>query len=130
MSQDQAKATSDAAALHASNASEGKLFGTLSYVVPFFLLVPLIQRDNAFSLYHAKQALTLWVACVAASIAMTIVLTVIPVAILATLLSLAFMVAAIGLAVLGAVNAWNLRSQPLPVIGPHGESFLSSLTVK
>jgi hypothetical protein len=42
---------------------EGKAFAVLSYVlglvgIPFFL-VPLIMRNNEFSLFHAKQCLIL-----------------------------------------------------------------------
>lgn len=130
MSQEQANAASEAAAVSTSSASDGRLFATLSYIIPLLAIISLIQRSNAFALYHAKQSLTLCVACIAANIALTIVLLLVPVAIVSTLVLLAFLVAAIGLCVLGAVNAWHLRCQPLPVIGLYGENFLRNVTVR
>ncbi len=38
---------------------EGKLFAILSYIIPIVFIVPLIQKDNNFSLFHAKQVLLL-----------------------------------------------------------------------
>ena len=38
---------------------KGKLLAVLSYVIAPLWIVPLIQRDNAFSLFHAKQAMIL-----------------------------------------------------------------------
>jgi hypothetical protein len=61
-----------AAAIPAKEIEEGKAFAILSYVLsliglPFFL-VPLITRNNAFSLFHAKQCLLLWLAGVVVSV--------------------------------------------------------------
>ena len=109
---------------------EGKLFGTLSYVVPLFLLVPLLKRDNAVSLFHAKQALTLWIANIAVSMALTVVMMVIPVAFISTLFSLAYMVVAIAMTAIGAIHAWNGRVQALPVIGAKGDVLLAGVTTK
>ena len=59
--------TPDAAAAMASgDVEDGKAFAMLSYGlsligIPFFL-VPLIMRNNEFSLYHAKQCLMMWLA--------------------------------------------------------------------
>ncbi len=36
----------------------GKMLAILGYLIGFIWIVPLIQRDNAFSMYHAKQAMT------------------------------------------------------------------------
>jgi uncharacterized membrane protein len=38
---------------------KGKLLAVLSYVISPLWIVPLIQRDNAFALFHAKQAMIL-----------------------------------------------------------------------
>lgn len=112
-----------------SDAQAGRLFATLSYVVPFFLILPLVQRTNAFALYHAKQALTLFAAALAAGIALTIVLMVVPVAIVGTLLSLAMAAVCIGGMIFGALAAWGLKEQPLPLIGARGAELLKGLTV-
>jgi uncharacterized membrane protein len=114
----------------AADVEAGKLPATLSYVVPFYLILPLMKRDNAFSGFHARQALVLWIAAVATSIAITLIMMLVPVALIARLLSLAFSVAVIGLAVIGALNAWNGRQRALPVIGARGEALLSNALKK
>lgn len=114
----------------AQDAREGKLFATLSYVAPLFLILPLTQRTNAFATFHARQALMLWIAAVLASIAITLALTLLPIAILARLVSLAFTVGVIGLMIVGALNAWNERRLALPVIGALGEKYLGRVLAK
>ncbi len=113
----------------AADAREGKLFALLSYVVPLFLLVPVVQRNNAFALFHAKQAIGLWIAAIVASVAISLVFRVLPIAILATLISLAFTVAVVGLLVVGAIAAWNERAAPLPLIGATADRMLSGIRV-
>ena len=61
----------EAPAVDTKEMEEGKAFAILSYVLNFlgipFWLVPLIMRNNSFSLYHAKQYLILWLAGAAGS---------------------------------------------------------------
>lgn len=109
---------------------QGKLFATLSYVVPFFLILPLVQRTNVFATFHARQALVLWIAAVLASVVITLVRTLLSIAILARLVSLAFTIAVLGLMVLGALNAWNGRRLVLPVLGPMAEKVLAKASAK
>jgi uncharacterized membrane protein len=106
--------------------SEGKLFATLSYVMPFFLLVPLINRKNGFALFHAKQALTLWIAAVAVNIVLTVIGFVLP-AMISMVVSLMFSLACLGMMVFGAWTAWSERRQPLPLIGKYGEKYLAGV---
>ena len=44
---------------------DGKVVAIISYIIPLVALIPLIQRNNAFSLYHAKQVLVLMIAGIA-----------------------------------------------------------------
>ncbi|MBN2193064.1 MAG: hypothetical protein JW751_09630 [Polyangiaceae bacterium] len=54
----------------------GKLWALLGYVITPLWIVPLIQRDNAFALFHAKQMLAFSIACVVATIPISIVGTI------------------------------------------------------
>lgn len=121
---------SDASSGTVQDSRQGKLFATLSYAVPFFLILPLVQRTNAFATFHARQALVLWIAAVLASVVITLVLTLLPIAILARFVSLAFTVAVLGLMVVGALNAWNGRRLVLPVLGPMAEKVLAKASAK
>ena len=62
----QEPAAQAAPAADSKEVEDGKIFAILSYVLNFvglpFFLVPLIMRNNAFSLYHAKQCLMWWIA--------------------------------------------------------------------
>jgi uncharacterized membrane protein len=104
----------------AKEVEEGKVFAILSYVIPFFVLVPLIQRNNAFSLYHAKQCLIIWLIAIAASI-----VGVIPC--LGWIVCLVVWVALLVFSVMGLINAVKGLAKPLPLIGKWGEEWFKGL---
>jgi uncharacterized membrane protein len=106
---------------------EGRTFAILSYALgliglPFFL-IPLIMRNNAFSLYHAKQCLILWLAGIVVSVAGGI-LTVVCIGIVVLLAGWIFMLV---LDILGLVNAIKGEQKPLPVIGKWGEEWFKGI---
>lgn len=97
----------------------GKLIATIGYVLWPVALLPLIKKDNAYSLYHARQALALLVAAVAAMIPLWgifFVFAIIKLGVVAMILSLAFTAVMLGFVVVGAMNAWNGRIRPLPLL--------------
>ena len=106
----------------AKEMEEGKVFAILSYIIPFFLLVPLIQRNNAFSLYHAKQCLLLWLASFVIMTALSIIVCVgwivMPFAGLAILI----------LAIMGLINAIKGEMKPVPLVGKFAEEWFKGLT--
>ncbi len=113
----------------ATDVDQGKLLATLSYIIMIVALFPLLKRDNRFALYHAAQALGLFVACFAAGIALTVVSVVVAFVpavgpLIAMVASLAFCAAAIGMIVMGVINAWNGRYKPLPFIGKYAEKYV------
>jgi len=106
---------------------EGRTFAILSYALgliglPFFL-IPLIMRNNAFSLYHAKQCLILWLAGIVVSVAGGI-LTVVCIGIVVLLAGWIFMLV---LDILGLGNAIKGEQKPLPVIGKWGEEWFKGI---
>ena len=132
MSETGKDAASDTGATDAGasrDAQDGKVIALLSYIFGIVALVPLIQRNNAFALYHAKQVLILFIAAIAASIALMIVGFVLPASV-SLILSFAFMLAMVGLVIIGVLNSWNCRARPLPIIGAFGERFFGGITVK
>ena len=106
---------------------EGKTFAILSYALgliglPFFL-VPLIMRNNEFSLYHAKQCLVLWLAGIVLSVVGGI-LTLVCIGIILLLAGGIFLLV---LDILGLVNAVKGEVKPLPLIGKYGEEWFKGL---
>jgi uncharacterized membrane protein len=106
---------------------EGKAFAILSYALgivglPFFL-VPLIMRNNTFSLYHAKQCLLLWLAGVVAFTAGFALVFLCIGMVLLPLVGVGLLV----LDILGLVNAVNGRQQPVPLIGKLAEDWFKGI---
>jgi uncharacterized membrane protein len=88
----------------------------------------LAKKENKFAMYHAKQALVLWIAAIIGWVAVGIISFVfafIPVlgAIVSALVWLALVIAVLYLMILGIINAVNLREQPLPYIGQYAEKL-------
>lgn len=85
----------------------GKLWAILSYLFGILAIVPLVQKDNDFAMFHARQVLVLLIfsiptcgGCVIGSLIMV---------------------------VLGLINALNGRYQPLPLIGRFGEEWFGGM---
>lgn len=106
---------------------DGKVFAILCYLInivgfPFWLL-PLIMRNNDFSLYHAKQCLAMWV-IFAVGAAVSIPLMFICVgAILLAVIWLGHII----LNIIGLLNAMNEQAKPLPFIGTYAEKWFAGL---
>lgn len=106
---------------------EGKLFAILSYALsliglPFFL-VPLIMRNNEFSLYHAKQCLILWLGGIAVSVVGGI-LSAICIGVVILLAGWIFLLV---LNIIGLINSVKGLQKPLPLIGKWGEDWFKGL---
>jgi uncharacterized membrane protein len=106
---------------------EGKSFAVLSYVLSFiglpFFLIPLIMRNNEYSLYHAKQCLILWIGGLVGGVVSGMLMAVCIGAILAP----AVWIAMIVFCVMGLMNATKGLMKPLPLIGKFGEEWFKGL---
>jgi len=106
---------------------EGKVFAILTYALSFvglpFFLVPLIMRNNDFSLYHAKQCLILWLAGVVGSVLSSILMAVCIGAILLPIV----LVFCLVLNIIGLINAVKAETKPLPLIGKWGEDWFKGI---
>ena len=106
---------------------EGRTFAILSYALgliglPFFL-VPLIMRNNEFSLYHSKQCLLLWLAGIAASMVGSLLMVVC----IGLILLPAAMIFVVVLDILGLINAVKGEQKPVPVIGKYADEWFKGL---
>lgn len=118
---------------------EGKLFAILSYALNFiglpFWIVPVFQKNNEFALYHAKQAMFMWLAAFAVYIVAFIAMFVL-VAIFAPLACIVqILIAGVGISmlilnILGLINAINAKMVPVPVVGDMALNMFKGMTVK
>lgn len=96
----------------------GKVLAILSYLIPLVFIVPLIQKDNHFSLFHAKQVLLLMIGYVIASIVATITCGV------GFILYLPLFV----FNIMGLIFAIQGQYKPLPLIGNWAEEWFKSIS--
>jgi uncharacterized membrane protein len=115
-----------------SEIDSGKTMALLSYI-PLFLIglivsiVNIATKNNAFSLYHGKQGLTLiicafgaYLVCVPCMCIPFLNLLMIPVFLLLALGVLVF-------CILGIVNAASGKVKPLPFIGPLADKMFGNI---
>lgn len=103
----------------------------LCYVISIVSIVPIITRDNEYTLYHAKQGLFLFILLLAGSFLFPVLataLSVVGLGFVVTLISPAYWIALIVLVVIGAMNAWKGLRSPLPVIGTFAEKLFRGIT--
>jgi uncharacterized membrane protein len=112
----------------------GRIQAALAYVVPFYLFIPLRNRKNSFAVFHARQALGLWLGALCAAfvltigiILLTLLLMSIPVSVSTGLLVFGVLVLAGVMAFVGARNAWSGTGQFLPYIGKYAETHLINI---
>jgi uncharacterized membrane protein len=125
--------------LTASEIEAGKVMAVLVYAIafvfPFFWIVPLVMRDNRFSLYHAKQGLVWFVVGVIGSVVLTIGTIALAFVtcgfgvLLAWPVAIGFWIFLIVLNIIGLVNAAQGSAAPLPMIGRWGERWFAGINV-
>jgi len=99
---------------------------TLAFALPLGLL-PMVTRDNRYSLYHGKQAFMAWIVvavlfAAAAPLMMVCGIGVIPLGV--------GMVCHLLFNIMGLVNAIQGKAQPLPLIGPWAQQWFKGVRVK
>lgn len=112
----------------------GRMQAALAYVVPFYLFIPLKNRKNSFAVFHARQALGLWLGALCAAfvltigiILLTLLLMSIPVSVSTGLLVFGVLVLSGVMAFVGARNAWSGTGYFLPYIGKYAETHLTHI---
>jgi uncharacterized membrane protein len=107
----------------------GKTFAILCYVLSFiglpFFIVPLIQQNNGFALFHAKQVMLLWLAGIALGIAG--VLTLICIGPIVAILGV---IGLLVLSIVGLVSALKGETKPVPLIGKFAEEWFKGIQKK
>jgi len=119
----------EAPAIDEKDVEEGKVFAILSYVLGFlglpFFLVPLIMRNNTFSLYHSKQCLMIWLVAVAGSVISSVLVAVFCLGIITALVLAVFLVV---VEIIGMINASKGEMKPLPLIGTYADDWFKGIT--
>ena len=108
--------------------TDGKTMAVLCYIPVAMIgliisIVCVAQKNNAFSLYHAKQALTLYICAIVA------MLVCIPLMLVCIGLPL-MIVVCIGelvLLILGIVNVCNGQCKPLPLVGGFADKMFGNI---
>jgi uncharacterized membrane protein len=90
---------------------KNKTIAGLAYII--FFLPLLVCPDSRFGRYHANQALSLFIVCLAG----TIILSIIP--IIGWLLLPVFSIIMLVFAVFGLVNGLSGKAKELPIIGKY-----------
>jgi uncharacterized membrane protein len=98
---------------------EGKPLAWLSYLGILLLIPLLVQKDNEYSKFHAKQGIVLLIAHIAASF--LLILQAIPY--LGWIIVTAAWLFLLILTIMGIVNALTGKTEPLPVIGNFAEKI-------
>jgi uncharacterized membrane protein len=103
---------------------DGKVMAILCYLINVIVpIVCLATKNNAFSLYHAKQALTLAI-CVITVMVVSIPLMCIGIGFVTYLIG---GLGALVFSIIGLVNAAQGNAKPLPLIGAWGENWFKSI---
>jgi uncharacterized membrane protein len=120
-------AEADVPAADPKEVEEGKVFAILSYVLGFlgipFFLVPLIMRNNTFSLYHSKQCMMIWLLGMAGLMISGILALVCIGFVTGVALGIFILV----LDVMGLINASNGEMKPLPLIGKYADDWFKGI---
>jgi uncharacterized membrane protein len=106
----------------------GKTMAILSYIPIAMLglivaIISIAQKNNAFSLYHAKQALTVYIIAIGASLIswpLCFICIGIP-------LLVAVNLGALVLCIMGIINASDGQCKPLPLIGQFADKWFGKI---
>ncbi len=106
---------------------EGRSIAILSYalllaMVPYFVL-PLIWRNNEFTLYHAKQCHAIWIAL----LVLMVIAAPLMFVCVGIIIAAVAVIGALVLCILGIMNAVKGQAKPLPVVGKWGEEWLKGV---
>lgn len=84
--------------------------GIISYLGPLCIVPILVAKDSEFAMYHANQGLILFIIAIGLSL-----FTIIP--FLGWIISFFGSIGVVIMAILGIINAANMKKKPLPLIG-------------
>ena|ERR1051326_312840 len=111
-----------------SDVESGKVMAVLCYIpiAAVGLIVSIVclaQKNNAFSLFHAKQALTLMIAGI-------VLFAFVCIPILGWIVIIVGEIAIVVLLIIGIVNAAGGKYAPLPLVGQFADKIFGSIKVE
>ena len=91
---------------------DGKVLAIVAYIIP---LIPfLVEKNNKYVVYHAKQGMNLLIISIIASIVLSIISTMFPV--IGGLLTFVLDLGIFALCIMGIIDVCNGRAKELPII--------------
>ena len=111
----------EVAAIGEKEIDDGKVFAILGYIIPILCLIPLIQRNNAFGLFHAKQVLVLWLGMMVISL-----VNIVPC--LGQIVWLCAAILVLVLDIIGLIAAIKGEVKPLPIVGGWAADWFKGIT--
>jgi len=106
---------------------EGKVFAILCYAINFivlpFFIIPLIMRNNEYSLFHAKQSLMIWLLAIVGNVLGAILTAVC----IGPIICAVAVIVCLVLNVLGLISAIQGTAKPLPLIGQWGIDWFKGI---
>lgn len=99
-----------------NNSNDEKLFSILAYLGVLSLVPYLVEKNNKFVIYHAKQGLNLFILEVIASIGLSILAATIILAPIVLVVSPIIGILSLVLSVIGIVNVCNNEEKELPIV--------------
>ena len=110
----------------AADIESGKLWAILSWIFLILGIVPVIQKENKFALYHGKQALFFFILWIALSI-ISGLLAVVCIGFIIALVGSIFLLV---LQIMGLVYSIQGQYKPAPLLGPLGLQLFKSVQVE
>ena len=111
----------------------GKVMAILSYIPVVGVIVSIVAlaiRDNAFSLYHAKQALLIWIIVFVASYTVGVFHFFYVFGSMIRLLAGVCDVFGLVAIIIGLINSSAGQCKPLPLVGVWAEQWFASIRKK
>jgi len=97
---------------------QGKMWALLGYIIGPLWIIPLVQRDNAFALYHAKQAMVYTI--------VTLVI-VFPISMITCGLGSFLIFPLMYPWIMGIINSAGGKYEPLPWMGQYADRWFPNL---
>ena len=103
---------------------QGRLLAILGYVITLVWIVPLVQRDNAFALYHAKQAMIINI------VGLVFYIVIMGISVITCGFGSILIFAGAALIypwIMGIINASNGKYEPVPWFGGLVDKYFSGI---
>ena len=111
----------------AADIEPGKVWAILSWILPFLGVIPILQKENHYALYHGKQAFFFFILWVGLSIVSKVLM---PFLCLGGIIGLVGGIFLLVLEIMGLVSSIKGKYEPAPILGTLGLQLFKSVQVE